>query len=112
MQKAQFKDKVWLLVQKDRGMSLDTARKDDFRTPRIQSNRGSGPTKAEDIPVLMLLRQNGEEAKGWRGLPFWWPVVMTPRSATTAIFANDEPVPATAPTSAGPVRSLSTEEIA
>jgi len=31
-------------------------------------------TKVRDIPALMLLRQNGEEEKGWRGLPFWWPV--------------------------------------
>jgi hypothetical protein len=47
--------------------------------------------KVSDIPALMLLGQNGEEDKGWRGLPFWWLVVVTPRSAVTSIFANDEP---------------------
>lgn len=46
---------------------------------------------AQDIPVLMLLRQNGEASNGWRDLPFWWPVIVTPRSAVTSIFATDEP---------------------
>ena len=66
---------------------------------------------AEDLPVLMLLRQNGEEAKGWRGLPFWWPVVVTPRTAITAIFATEAALPATAQTGAGLERPLATEEI-
>jgi hypothetical protein len=47
-------------------------------------------SKAEDVPTLMLLRQNGEEAKGWWGLPFWWPVIVTPSSAATAIFTSDQ----------------------
>jgi len=47
--------------------------------------------KAEDIPVLMLLRQNGKEADGWRDLPFWWPVIVTPRAAVTSIFAAAAP---------------------
>ena len=68
--------------------------------------------KQRDIPVLMLLRQNGEEAKGWRGFPFWWPVIVNARSAVTAIFATDEPVAPTAPTTTGATRSLSTEETA
>ena len=38
----------------------------------------------------MLLRQGGEADRGWRGLPFWWPIIVTPRSAVTAIFATAE----------------------
>jgi hypothetical protein len=45
----------------------------------------------EHIPTLMLFRQNGEEAKGWRDLAFWWPVIVTPRAAVTSIFASAEP---------------------
>ena len=40
------------------------------------------------IPVLMLLRQNGREEDGWRGTPFYWPVVLTPADTRTAMFAN------------------------
>ena len=40
------------------------------------------------IPVLMLLRQNGREEDGWRGTPFFWPVVLTPADTRTAMFAN------------------------
>lgn len=40
-----------------------------------------------ELPVLMLLRQNGKEPE-WRGTPFYWPVVLTPANAKTAIFAN------------------------
>src|SRR5258708_40027268 len=47
--------------------------------------------RAKIIPTLMLFRQNGEEAKGWRDLGFWWPVIVTPRGAVTSIFASTEP---------------------
>ena len=60
----------------------------------------------------MLLRQNGEEAKGWRGLAFWWPVIMTPRSAATAIFATAEALAPTAPANRAVDRPPATEEIA
>lgn len=83
-----------------------------FSNARDTKQQGLARSKAEDIPTLMLLRQNGEEARGWRGLPFWWPVIVTPRSAATAIFTTDEAVAPTVPTSTGPTRPLSTEEMA
>jgi hypothetical protein len=47
--------------------------------------------KAKNIPALMLLRQNGAESNGWRGLPFWWPVIFVPRDAVTSVFAAEAP---------------------
>ena len=41
---------------------------------------------AQTMPVLILLRQNGEEKKGWRGAPFYWPSLMLPANLTPAIF--------------------------
>jgi hypothetical protein len=110
--KADLKGKVWLLAAKDRNVARYREEGRFSNAPDTKQQKDLARTKAEDIPVLMMLRQNGDEAKGWRGLPFWWPVIMTPRSGVTAIFATDEPVPQTAPTSTGPTRSLSTEEIA
>ena len=41
------------------------------------------------IPALLLLKQNGnEEIDGWKGTPFYWPVLLSPFNTKTAIFAN------------------------
>lgn len=110
--KPQLKGKVWLLAAKDRKVARYREEGRFSNAPDTKQQKDLARAKAEDAPVLMLLRQNGEEAKGWRGLPFWWPVIVTPRSAVTAIFAMDEAVPSTAPTTTGATRSLSTEEVA
>ena len=45
--------------------------------------------QATHIPALLLLKQNGnEEIDGWKGTPFYWPVLITPLNTKTAIFAN------------------------
>jgi hypothetical protein len=86
-----LQNNVWLLTVTDRNTpryfsqgrfsnNPDTKQQADVLAPRV-----------DDIPALILLRQNGDEGKGWRGLPFWWPVIVTPRSAVTSFFANDEP---------------------
>ena len=42
---------------------------------------------AWDYPVLMLLRQNGKEENGWRGTPFYWPVLVTPKKISQTLYA-------------------------
>jgi len=101
---------VWLLAAKDRNVARYREEGRFSNAPDTKQQKDSARTRAEDIPVLMLLRQNGEEAKGWRGLPFWWPVILTPRTAATVIFATREVVLATA--TGSEERSLPTEEIA
>lgn len=44
---------------------------------------------AEDIPALILVRQNGKEEHGWKGSPFWWPVIIAPKNTRTTIFASE-----------------------
>lgn len=107
----ELKGKAWLMVEKDRGMRR-YREEGRFSNAPDTKQQGLARSKADDIPALMLLRQNGEEAKGWRGLPFWWPVIVTPRSAATAIFAMDGAVAPNAPAPAGgAARPLVTEEI-
>ena len=110
--KTDLKGKVWLLTARDRDVARYREEGRFSNAPDTKQQKDLARANADDIPVLMLLRQNGDEAKGWRDLPFWWPVIMTPRSGITAIFATDEAVPPAAPTSGGPMRSLATEEIA
>lgn len=68
----------------------------DAPDTKQQENRAK--EKAKSVPVLMLLRQEGSEGQGWRGLPFWWPVIVVPRDAVTSVFAaeapEEDPVPA------------------
>jgi hypothetical protein len=109
--KPQFKGKVWLLAAKDRDVARYREEGRFSNAPDTKQQKDLARTKADDVPVLMLLRQKGDEGRGWRGLPFWWPVILTPRSGVTAVFAMDEAVPPTAPTGTGPTRSLSTEEV-
>ncbi|MCQ2375020.1 MAG: Z1 domain-containing protein [Salinivirgaceae bacterium] len=55
---------------------------DDGRTDTAPSR-----DEAVDYPVLMLIRQNGKEADGWRDTPFYWPVLMTPKNIKNSMYA-------------------------
>ena len=111
--KPTLKGKVWLLIAKERDVRRYREQGRFSNAPDTKQQKDLAWTKADDVPVLMMLRQNGAEERGWRGLPFWWPVIVTPRSAATAIFATDEAVAPTAPVGRGGIdRSLATEEIA
>jgi hypothetical protein len=86
-----LQNKVWLLTAANRDTPRYFSQGRFSNNPDTKQQADVLAPKVADIPALMLLRQNGEEAKGWRGLPFWWPVIVTPRSAVTSIFANDGP---------------------
>lgn len=44
--------------------------------------------KAVDVPVLMFIRENGAEDKGWRGTPFYWPVLVVQQNVRSAVYGN------------------------
>ena len=61
-----------------------------IETPDSAKTEGKIATKFSiDHPMLFLLRQNGSEEKGWRGTPFYWPVVRAQANAPTAIYTAD-----------------------
>ena len=102
--------KVWLIVARDRDVARYREEGRFSNAPDTKQQKDLALTKANDIPVLMLLRQEGTEKRGWRDLPFWWPVILTSKSAPTTIFATKEAV-----FSGGAVptpRSLSTDQLA
>lgn len=43
--------------------------------------------KAQDIPVLMLLKENGLEQQGWRDAEFYWPVFVVQQSVSKGMYA-------------------------
>ena len=99
---------VWLIEAKGRSIARYREEGRFSNAPDTKQQKELAQARAKDIPVLMLLRQNGDEEKGWRGLPFWWPVVLCPSEAPTVIFATEEAVSSV---TANP-RPLSTEELA
>jgi hypothetical protein len=105
-----LKGKVWLVTATDRDVARYREEGRFSNAPDTKQQKDAALARAQDIPALLLLRQNGDEAKGWRGLPFWWPVILTSRSAATVVFANREAIsPTEAPGNKDP-RSLGTEE--
>jgi len=85
--------KVWLITAIDREIKRyrDEGRFSD--APDTKQQADDARKLATNIPVLMLLRQNGKEEDDWRGLPFWWPVVVTPTNSITSVFAAEAPQP-------------------
>lgn len=58
-------------------------------TPDTSTTEGKTAREtAKDSPMLMLFRQNGTEEKGWKGAPFYWPLVWAPANTPVAIYAN------------------------
>jgi hypothetical protein len=106
---ANRKGKLWLLAARDRNVARYREEGRFSNAPDTKQQKDVARSRAVDTPVLMLLRQNGDEAKGWRGLPFWWPVILTPSTAATVIFATEKAVPANAVDRDS--RSLETEEV-
>ena len=84
--------KVWCIVRKDRNIQRKKANGDFQNSPDTASQEKSelriARKSAKTIPALILLRQNGKEEDGWRGCPFWWPVLVAPENTKTVIFAG------------------------
>lgn len=84
---------VWCLVRQGRNLSRRVASSshavysDAPDTARTEGDVAR--QRAVDIPMLMLIKQNGTEDAGWRGTPFYWPVIWAPRNTQTAIFAHE-----------------------
>lgn len=84
---------VWCLVRQDRNLSRLVASgshavfSDAPDTTRTEGNVAR--VVAINTPMLMLIKQNGDVDRGWRGTPFYWPVIWAPQNVRTAIFAHE-----------------------
>lgn len=78
---------VWLIVAEDRAVKRLREEGRFSNAPDTKQQRDLAESIAEGTPVISMMRQHGTEEDGWRGLPFWWPVVMVPRRAVTSIYS-------------------------
>lgn len=85
---------VWCLVRIDRNLSQKKGSNGSFAgysdAPDTTSTEGTVAHRvAIDSPMLMLFKQNGREEQGWRGTPFYWPVIVAQQNLSTSVFAHE-----------------------
>lgn len=82
---------LWCLFRSGRQMSRKRADGRYIDSPEDgRTDLAPAHTLATDRPVLTLLRQEGREKEGWRGTPFYWPVLLLPQTFETAIFSESK----------------------
>ncbi|MDX2308770.1 MAG: Z1 domain-containing protein [Hyphomicrobium sp.] len=86
----------WLLAATERDLVRVREGGRFSNAPHTKQQEAIVANMGDKLPILMLFRQNGSMAKGWRDAPFWWPVLFPPASSAPAVFANS--VPDDAPT--------------
>jgi hypothetical protein len=82
--------KIWCLIRIGRELSRIKESDESFSDAPDTGKTDTDPAReiAVDIPALILIRQNGSAEIGWRGHPFWWPVLIAPQRTPTMIFAS------------------------
>lgn len=85
--KGNHKNKIWVLALTGRSMTRTRAGGRFSNAPDTKQQRDIAEKIAKDIPMLLLLRQEGTKEQGWSGHPFWWPVLIAPQDATPCIYA-------------------------
>lgn len=85
------RNKVWCLVRRDRNNDRISPLSGRFtNAPDTTHVEGDIARRwAQDIPMLVLFRQNGLKTHGWLGAPFWWPVLYMPEDCKISVYANE-----------------------
>lgn len=85
--------KVLLWAAKDRNVSRKASAGSHavyIETPDSDKTEGDVAREhAQSTPILFLLGQRGNFTSGWRGDPFYWPVLRAQKDARTAIYAPE-----------------------
>ena len=83
---------VWAIVRRGSNITrkkADGRFSDDLDGGTGRTARVVAREVAQDIPALMLIRQNGlKERQGWMDSPFWWPVIYVPKNTRITIYSS------------------------
>ncbi|MBO8157852.1 MAG: hypothetical protein H0Z32_15615 [Bacillaceae bacterium] len=84
---------VWVIVREDRNINrIDSERRFENSPDTPKGEKGEltvARQVAIDHPAIMFLKQNGKEEDGWRGAPFYWPVLLTQKNINPTVYAKD-----------------------
>ncbi len=84
--------KVWLWAAHDRMISRIVEKGHVKYSDAPDSPRTEGKIAreyAKDNPILFLLKQQGNKEQGWKGYPFYWPVLYAQENIRTVIYAPE-----------------------
>ena len=86
--------KMYCLHRTNRDMSRKRANGNFVDAPE-DSNKDTPLVRsaAKVKPVIIFLKQNGKEEKGWRNAEFYWPVLRMPLDIVPAVFSTNNPMP-------------------
>ncbi len=93
--KSAERGKVLVWAAKDRNsarLASESSHATYIETPDSERTEGRIAREfAVNHPILFLLRQDGSDApdKGWRGTPFYWPVIRAQARTPTAIYTAE-----------------------
>ena len=82
---------VWIVLRENRNIGRvrkSTGRFEDS-PDTAQDELKVAKKLAENIPALIMTRQNGLETQGWKGSPFYWPILVSPVKTKVTVFAGD-----------------------
>ena len=86
-------DKVHLVVREGRDTKKYTPGAGRIMNSPDNGTQDGKPAKRLAIknPSLILIKQNGKAGKeyGWSGAPFWWPVLVTPKTIKPTVYATE-----------------------
>lgn len=88
-----LRGKVGLVCWRNRDIARVRADGRYANSPDTKQQADLARSQATSAPLLMMFRQNGLEDQGWKGLPFWWPIVVAPVGGAPVVFADQESSP-------------------
>jgi hypothetical protein len=83
---------VWVIIRRGSNITrkkVDGRFSDDLGGGTGRTARVVAREVAQDIPALMLIRQDGLKEQGWTDSPFWWPVIYVPKNTHITIYSSE-----------------------
>ena len=86
-----MKNKVNVLLRINRETGKFHKNKPNRKPENTDAREEGGIAKSISIhsPTLILLRQNGAIEKGWKGQPFYYPVLYSPSKMKPLIYSEE-----------------------
>lgn len=85
--------KVWCLIRTDRNLSRTKSSGSHIQYSDAPDTARTETKVAKEVainnPMLILIKQRGSEESGWRGSPFYWPVIYAQKNLKTVIFSSE-----------------------
>ncbi|UTH02876.1 hypothetical protein KFV05_02485 [Macrococcoides canis] len=87
---AEKEEKIWIVLRYGKDISRMRGDGNGFiDSPETGHDEGKiAKTLSKELPVLILLEEQGREEKGWRGGRFYWPVLIAQQNIQTTVFSK------------------------